>query len=138
MLEDQPIDAMPAAGCQCPVTPHPAVPAAFGLCEEPKVWHHLHVQGGAAAHRQDDGAPAAGRACAAPASCGRLLAGVAQQEGDWATLALSCARDLVMHRIPDRWAPDAIVLAQQDRQWATQCSAACQKPYRAMQARRCA
>ena len=47
-----------------------------------------------------------------------FLLEVAQQEGEWATLALSCARDLVMHRIPDRWAPDAVVLAQQDREWA--------------------
>ena len=64
----------------------------------------------------------------------RFLLEVAQQEGDWATLALSCARDLVMHRIPDRWSPDAVVLAQQDRQWATQCSAACHKPHCAVQA----
>ena len=65
----------------------------------------------------------------------RFLLEVAQQEGDWATLTLSCARDLVMHRIPDRWAPGAVVLAQPDREWATQCSAACHKPCRAVEAR---
>ncbi len=63
-----------------------------------------------------------------------FLLEVAQQEGDWATLALSCARDLVMHRIPDRWAPDAAVLARQNREWATQRSAACPKPRHAVQA----
>ena len=63
-----------------------------------------------------------------------FLLDVAQQEGDWATLALSCARDLVMHRIPDRCAPDAVVLAQQDREWATQRSAAYRKPPCAVQA----
>ena len=64
-----------------------------------------------------------------------FLLEVAQQEGDWATLALSCARDLVMHRIPDRWVPDAVVLAQQDTEWATQCFAACRRPRCAVQAR---
>lgn len=33
---------------------------------------------------------------------GQFLAEVAGQGGDWATLALSCARDIIMHRPPNR------------------------------------